>query len=90
MNQRFMDIDIVYSFMVPSVGQKMSVVLLQNVLVIATGSYQSSDRALAMEREGAYSTITLKLSIRDAQRLGYAQQTGNIQILRFLKIYRFI
>ena len=74
-------IDILFTFNIPLTSQRMSVVLLQNVPVIATGSYLASNRELTEDREGRYNSITLKLSIRDAVRLSYAQQMGSIQVL---------
>ncbi|MCC6932488.1 MAG: Flp pilus assembly protein CpaB [Deltaproteobacteria bacterium] len=74
-------IDILLTFTPPRSSQKVSIVLLPNVTVIATGTYAASDREVTMEEKVRYSTLTLKLSARDAMRLNYAQQVGSIQVL---------
>lgn len=74
-------IDIIFIFNIPLTNQKMASFLLQNVPVISTGSYSAADDVIAAEEQSRYSTITLKLSARDALRLSYAQQAGSIQIL---------
>ena len=74
-------VDVLFTFVPPRSAQKVSMVLLPDVTVIATGAYAASDRDVTMEEQARYSTLTLKLSARDAMRLNYAQQVGSIQIL---------
>jgi pilus assembly protein CpaB len=76
-------IDIVYTFQVPGAPGKMSVMFMQNVPVITTGSYSPSDQELGTKSGAAkrYATVTLMLPVRDAVRLNYARQAGQISIL---------
>lgn len=75
-------VDIVFTFSVPRIPQKISVVLLQDVEVIVTGSYSIVEH----ERGGAgkekrYSSLTLLLRMEDAVRLNYARQMGGVSVL---------
>lgn len=74
-------VDIVYTFSVAGTAQKMSVVFLQNVAVIATGSYSAAEQEGSARASARYGTITLKLSARDAVRLNYARQSGQINVM---------
>jgi Flp pilus assembly protein CpaB len=74
-------IDLLLSFHVPQLPQKISVVMLQDVEVIATGSYSAVDQELGVAVGQRYSTITLRLPVQDAVRLDYARQVGSISIL---------
>jgi pilus assembly protein CpaB len=75
-------IDIVYIFNLPNVAQRISVVLLQNVPIIATGSYSVAEQERGEAGAGKrYGTVTLKLSAQDAMRLNYARQNGQINVL---------
>lgn len=76
-------IDILYSFSVPGLRQRLSTVLLQNVPIISTGSYSAADQELGEKggKSNRYNSITLKLSAQDAMRLTYARQAGSIQLL---------
>lgn len=76
-------VDILFSFSVPPLKQKITTVLLQNVPVISTGAYSAASQELGEKgnRGGRYNTITLKISPQDAVRLTYARQAGTINIL---------
>ncbi len=76
-------IDILFTFNVPPLRQKVSTLLLQNVSVIATGSYSpaSQEGGERAGRNTRYNTVTLKLSAEDSLRLSYARQMGTIQLL---------
>ena len=76
-------IDILFSFNVPPVKQKITTLLLQNIPVVSTGAYNAASQELGEKgaRGGRYNTITLKLSPQDAVRLTYARQAGQINIL---------
>ena len=76
-------IDIVLTFLMPIISQKVSVVLLQNVPVLSTGRYSQVDQELGLpgERGGRYNSLTLKLLPAEAVRLNYARQIGSISIL---------
>lgn len=53
--------------------------LLQNIQVLATGQALKNERGAGQEaRETAYTTVTLRLSPQDAQRIVLAQQGGKI------------
>ena len=75
-------IDIIFTFVKPPLNQRMSLLLLQDVPVIATGSYSAAEQEIgstaAMRR---YNTLTLKLSAADALKLNYARQEGKISLL---------
>ena len=76
-------IDIIFSFNIPVINQKMSTVLFQNVPVIATGQYSPADEELGAKGKRAerYNSLTLQMSAQDAVRLDYARQMGKISIL---------
>jgi pilus assembly protein CpaB len=76
-------IDIAFSFTIPPLREKFSTMLLQNVTVIATGSYSASEQELGSGggRMKSYNTVTLGLSVLDAMRLNYARQEGKISVL---------
>jgi pilus assembly protein CpaB len=76
-------IDILLTFNMPVIGQKVSVTLLQNVSVLSTGRYSQVEQELGLsgERGGRYNSLTLKLPPADALRLNYARQVGSISIL---------
>jgi len=76
-------IDIVLTFNAPPIREKISIILLQNVPVISTGSYSAAEQELGARgvRAKRYNSITLRLSARDAMRLNYARQEGQISIL---------
>ena len=76
-------IDIIFTFNAPPLQQKVSMVLLQNVSVIATGSYSVSEQELGVRagRLKRYNTLTLRASAEDALRLNYARQEGQISLL---------
>ncbi len=75
-------VDIIFSFQPGGAAMKMSTVLLQNVLVLSTGSYSASDRELGgdSDRVRRYNSLTLLLSAPDALRLTYARQSGQINL----------
>ena len=76
-------IDLLFTFGVPGTGQQMSVLLLQGVPVISTGSYSVTEQELG-ERGGRtkrFSSVTLLLNVFDAQRLNYARQVGKIDVV---------
>jgi len=76
-------IDIVLTFNAPGVGTKVSLVLLQNVPVIATGTYSVVDEELGARgaRVKRYNSLTLALTADDAFRLNYGRQVGKVSIL---------
>lgn len=75
-------VDVLYSFSMPFLKQKVTTVLLQSVPVISTGSYSAAEQELGEKgKSGRYSAVTLMLSARDAMRLTYARQAGSIQLL---------
>lgn len=76
-------IDIILTFTMPVISQKVSVTLLQNVPVLSTGRYSQVEQELGLpgERGGRYNSLTLKLLPADAVRLNYARQVGSISIL---------
>jgi len=76
-------IDLLFSFNIPEVAGKMSTVLLQNVQVIATGTYSAADQEIGPRtgRGARYNSLTLLLNAEDAMRLNYARQSGQIDIL---------
>lgn len=76
-------IDMIFTFQVPALKQKLSTVLLADVPVIATGGYSAAEleRGERGGKGGKYNTITLKLPIEDAFRLNYARQAGTISLL---------
>ena len=77
------NIDIVFTFTVPALKQKISTILLPNVPIIATGGYSAAEleRGDKTGKGGKYNTITMKLPIEDAFRLNYARQAGTISLL---------
>lgn len=76
-------IDIVFTFNMSLINQKVSLPLMQNVLVLATGSYSQVEQELGTgaARGKRYNSLTLKLPPEDALRLNYARQVGKISIL---------
>ncbi|MBL7661920.1 Flp pilus assembly protein CpaB [bacterium] len=76
-------IDILLTFGVPGLSGKFSTALLQNVQVIATGSYSvvEQETGATVTRTQRYNSLTLLLTAPDAARLTYARQTGKIDIL---------
>ena len=76
-------IDLIFTFNVPQAATKMSLPLLQNVQVLATGTFSPSDQELGETRTYSqrYSTMTLLLSAHDAMRLSYARQVGKVDIM---------
>lgn len=75
-------IDILYSFSMPFLKQKLTTVLLQNVPIISTGGYSAAQQEMGERgRTAKYSSITLKVTAQDAMRLTYARQAGSIQLL---------
>ena len=76
-------IDILFTFNLPVVNQKVSTTLLQNVLVLSTGRYSQSEQELGGSgaRAKRYNSLTLKLSAEDAMRLTYAEQIGKTHIV---------
>lgn len=75
-------IDIVFTFNAPGVSQKVSVLLMQNVQIINTGSYSVAEQERGESGAGKkYGAVTLKLSAQDALRLNYARQNGQISVL---------
>ena len=75
--------DIVFSFSAPPARHKFSSVLLQNVPVIAVGTYSSSEQELGQgtARPKTFGTVTLRLPLADALRLNYARQEGKLNML---------
>jgi len=75
-------IDILYTFNIPGISQKVSVLLMQNVQIINTGSYSVAEQERGDSGAGKkYGAVTLKLSAQDALRLNYARQNGQISVL---------
>ncbi len=76
-------VDILFSFQTPMLKQKLSIVLLQNVPVISTGTYSAANQELGDKggRGGRYNTVTLKVTTQDAFRLNYARQAGTLNFL---------
>ncbi|GEM_PF-3987288 len=76
-------IDLLFTFAIPGSGQTMTTTLLQNVQVIATGSYSVTEQELGEKGGKAkrYNSLTLLLNSYDATRLNFARQTGKIDIL---------
>jgi pilus assembly protein CpaB len=74
-------IDIIFTFSLPGIASKFSTLLLQNVPVIATGSYSAAEQELGGRGTGRYNSLTLRLAPLDAMRLNYARQNGQISIL---------
>ena len=76
-------IDVILTFTLPVISQKVSVTLLQNVLVLSTGKYSQVEQELGLtgERGGRYNSLTLKVLPSDALRLNYARQVGSISIM---------
>ncbi len=76
-------IDLIFSFNLPVVNQKVSLTLLQNVLVLSTGQYSQIEQELGAKggRPKRYNSLTLKVSPQDAIRLNYARQVGKINIM---------
>jgi len=75
-------VDVVYSFNIPGVPQKLSVLFMQNVPIIATGSYSAAEQERGEgDSNKRYGTVTLRLSANDAMRLNYARQNGQINLL---------
>ena len=75
-------IDIIYTFNIPGISQRLSVLLMQNVQIINTGSYSVAEQERGESGAGKkYGAITLKLSAHDALRLNYARQNGQISVM---------
>ena len=76
-------VDILYSFDVPEIRRTVSVLLLQDISVVATGAYSVAEQELGPRgaRARNFSTITLRLPAQDAVRLNYARQTGKISLM---------
>jgi len=75
-------IDILYTFSLSGASQKISVILLQNVPIIATGSYSAAEQERGEGGSGKkYGSVTLKLSALDSMRLNYARQNGQINVM---------
>lgn len=76
-------IDIIFTYQIPGLSQKMSTVLLQNVQVLSTGSYSAAERERGTGDDGArrYNSITMLLSSQDSIRLAYARQVGQIGVM---------
>ncbi|MBP9837587.1 MAG: Flp pilus assembly protein CpaB [Proteobacteria bacterium] len=75
-------IDIIFTYSLPNLRQKVSSILLQNVPIISTGSYSAASQELGdSSKGGRYSTLTLKLTAQDAARLNYARQAGTISLM---------
>lgn len=76
-------VDLAFTFTVAGVPGKLSTVLLQNVPVIATGSYSVMEQEVGDRggRAKRYNSLTLLLSAYDAHRLNFARQVGKIDIL---------
>ena len=76
-------VDILFSFQTPMLKQKLSIVLLQNVPVISTGTYSAANQEMGDKggRGGRYNTVTLKVTTQDAFRLNYARQAGQLAFL---------
>lgn len=76
-------IDILFTFSVPGLQQKVSTVFLRDVPIIATGSYNAAEQELGSRGGGGkkYGTVTLRLPAVDAMRLNYARQVGQIGVL---------
>lgn len=76
-------IDINFSFQIAGLPQRLSTVLLQNVPVVSTGTFTASEGEIgtASERSRRYNSLTLLLGANDANRLTYARQVGQIQIM---------
>lgn len=75
-------IDILYTFSIPGMSQRMSVALLQNVPIIATGGYSAAEQERGEGGGGKkYGSVTLKLNAQDAMRLNYARQNGQVNVM---------
>ncbi len=74
-------VDIILTFSIPKVPQKIAVLLLQNVKVIVTGAYSVIEQERGEGREKRYNSLTLRLPMKDALRLNYARQVGNVSVL---------
>lgn len=76
-------IDLIFTFNVPVINQKLSTVLFQNVPVISTGTYSVVEQELGGqgERTKRYNSLTLGMNAQDAFRLNYARQVGQISLL---------
>ena len=73
-------IDIILTFTPNATTLKMSTVLLQNVPVIATGTFAAADQEIEGGDIKRYNSLTLRLNAQDAARLNYARQQGKISI----------
>lgn len=75
-------VDILFTFTIPAAQQKISTVLLQNVPVIATGSFSAADQdTQGGARKAPYNILTLALPVQDAVRLNYARQVGQVSLM---------
>ena len=74
-------VDILYTFDVPSTSEHMTTLLLQNIPVIATGTYSPDEQEFDPTSSAHYSTITLLLNLNDAVRIKSAQRLGTIDML---------
>ena len=76
-------IDIIYSFTIPGVPQKVTSFLLQNVPIISTGSYSVAEQEVGARggKSRRYNSFTLLLGAKDAANLVYARESGKINIL---------
>lgn len=74
-------VDILFTFNAPPLRQKITTVMLQNVSIIATGSYSPAAQENRGGNAARYNTVTLKLRADESLRLSYARQMGSIQLL---------
>ena len=73
-------IDLQFTVQVPGTGDKASFLFLQDVPVLATGSFSSAE-AEGRAANKRYATITVLLPLQDSLRLSFARQSGQINIL---------
>jgi pilus assembly protein CpaB len=67
-------VDILGTFRRQDTGEESTITLLQNLTVLATGSLMSSER----QTERGYNTITLLVTLQEAELLVFAQERGRL------------
>lgn len=73
-------IDIQYTVAVPGTPERASFLFLQDVPILATGSFSAADSD-GRGGQKRYGTVTVLLPIQDAMRLSFARQSGSINVL---------
>ena len=74
-------IDIQFSLAVPGSSDRASVMFLQDVPVLATGTYSAAEQEGRSQANKRYASLTLLLPVQDAMRLSFARQAGQITVL---------